>query len=49
MHPVLVQIGPLVIRWYGYMIAIACLVGVWLAGREAERKGINGQKIQDVF
>ncbi len=49
MHPVLLHIGPLVIRWYGFMIAIACLVGVWLAGKEAERKGIAGQKIQDIL
>ncbi len=38
MHPVLIQIGPLVIRWYGVMIAIACLLGIWVAGREDERK-----------
>ncbi len=38
MHPVLIQIGPIVIRWYGVMIAIACLLGIWVAGREAERK-----------
>jgi phosphatidylglycerol:prolipoprotein diacylglycerol transferase len=41
MHPILIQIGPLEIRWYGAMIALACLVGYWLAGREAERKGIG--------
>lgn len=38
MHPVLIQIGPIVIRWYGVMIAIACLLGIWVAGREAEKK-----------
>ena len=38
MHPVLIQIGPLVIRWYGVMIAIACLLGIWVAGIEDERK-----------
>lgn len=49
MHPVLIQIGPLVIRWYGVMIAIACLLGLWVAGREAERKGIDREKTQDIF
>jgi phosphatidylglycerol:prolipoprotein diacylglycerol transferase len=29
------------------MIAIACLVGMWVGGREAERKGIGKGKIQD--
>ena len=48
MHPVLIQIGPFVIRWYGAMIALACITGLWLAGKEAERKGIGKEKI-DVF
>jgi phosphatidylglycerol:prolipoprotein diacylglycerol transferase len=47
MHPILIQIGPLEIRWYGAMIALACLVGYWLAGREAERKGIGKEKFQN--
>lgn len=49
MHPILIQIGPLEIRWYGAMIALACLVGYWLAGREAERKGIGKEKFQEFF
>lgn len=47
MHPVLVQVGDFTLRWYGVMIATACLVGVWIAGREAERKGIGKEKVQD--
>ncbi|MDP2644547.1 MAG: prolipoprotein diacylglyceryl transferase [Desulfobacterales bacterium] len=49
MHPVLIQIGPLVLRWYGVMIATACLTGLWLARKEAERKGIGREKIDDFF
>jgi phosphatidylglycerol:prolipoprotein diacylglycerol transferase len=49
MHPVLLQIGPLEIRWYGVMIALACVIGLWLAGREAERKGINREIINNFF
>jgi phosphatidylglycerol:prolipoprotein diacylglycerol transferase len=49
MHPVLIQLGPFTIRWYGAMIALACLVGFWLSGREAERKGIGKEKIQEFF
>jgi len=29
------------------MIALACIVGLWLAGIEAERKGIARVKVQD--
>jgi phosphatidylglycerol:prolipoprotein diacylglycerol transferase len=49
MHPVLIQIGPLAIRWYGVMITLACFIGLWLAGKEAERKGIGHEKIHDFF
>ena len=48
MDPVLIDIGPLTIRWYGVMIAAACLTGLWVAGKEAERKGINKKTIQDI-
>jgi phosphatidylglycerol:prolipoprotein diacylglycerol transferase len=47
MNPVLLEIGPLTIRWYGLMIATACLVGIWVAGKEAERKGLGKKIIQD--
>lgn len=47
MHPILIQIGTFTIRWYGVMIATACIVGVWLAGKEAERKGLGKDKVQD--
>jgi phosphatidylglycerol:prolipoprotein diacylglycerol transferase len=41
MHPVLIEIGSCTIRWYGVMIATAVLVGLWLAGREGLRKGLE--------
>jgi len=37
--------GNFTIRWYGVMIAIACFVAVWVAGKEGERKGIDKEKI----
>jgi phosphatidylglycerol:prolipoprotein diacylglycerol transferase len=49
MHPVLVQIGPFVIRWYGAMIILACFVGLWLAKKEAEKNDIDPKKIDDFF
>jgi len=38
--PIIVQIGPLVLRWYGVMIGIAVIVGVYVGAREAQRRGI---------
>ncbi len=40
MHPVLVQIGPLTIRYYGLMYVIAFTVGFFLLAFEVKRKGI---------
>jgi len=47
MYPVLIEIGSLSIRWYGVMIVTACIVGIWVAGKEAERKGFDKKIIQD--
>jgi phosphatidylglycerol:prolipoprotein diacylglycerol transferase len=47
MHPILIEIGTFSIRWYGVMIVTACIVGIWVAGKEAERKGIDKKIIQD--
>ncbi len=49
MHPVIIEFGHLTLRWYGVMIALAFLVGMWLAGKEAERKGIGKDRIQNFF
>jgi hypothetical protein len=49
MHPVIIEFGHLAIRWYGVMIALAFLIGMWLAGKEAERTGIGKERIQDFF
>ena len=31
MDPVLVQFGPLIIRWYGVMMALMILTALWTA------------------
>jgi len=40
MHPILVQFGPITIRYYGLMYFIAAMVGGWLLSKEVRRKGI---------
>jgi phosphatidylglycerol:prolipoprotein diacylglycerol transferase len=49
MHPILLQIGPVTLRWYGFMIAMACLVGLWVARKEAKRKGFREEIIDSFF
>ncbi|HWP45865.1 MAG TPA: prolipoprotein diacylglyceryl transferase [Candidatus Limnocylindrales bacterium] len=40
MHPILFKFGPLEIRYYGLMYAIAILIGLYLIKREVLRKNI---------
>lgn len=48
MHPILIDLGRLQIRSYGFMLAISFLLGIYLAGRRAKRFGIEPQKILDL-
>ena len=48
MHPILFQYGWLTIHWYGVMIALAFLAGLWTATLRARREKIPGEKIADV-
>jgi phosphatidylglycerol:prolipoprotein diacylglycerol transferase len=48
MHPILVHLGKLQIRSYGFMLALSFLLGIWLAGRRAKRAGMDPQKILDL-
>jgi phosphatidylglycerol:prolipoprotein diacylglycerol transferase len=41
MNPVLVHLGPLTIKWYGVLISGMVLIGVYLAGRQAQRRAMN--------
>jgi phosphatidylglycerol---prolipoprotein diacylglyceryl transferase len=47
-HPIAFQLGPLTIHWYGVMIALAFLAGLWTATRRARRVNVAGDKIADV-
>lgn len=46
--PILFSIGHLMLRWYSVIVLAAILVGVWIAGREAERKGLGKETIYDL-
>jgi phosphatidylglycerol---prolipoprotein diacylglyceryl transferase len=48
MHPILIQLGRIQIRSYGFMLAVSFLLGIWLAGRRARRYGVDPQKILDL-
>ena len=40
--PVIFEVGPFALRYYGLFIALGIIVATWLTGRELERKGYDG-------
>ena len=43
-----IQIGPVGIRWYGLLIATAVFLGIFLAEREARRRGEDAEQLVNV-
>lgn len=48
MHRTLLELGPLTIHSYGFFLALSFALGIWLAGRRAEKRGIPAERITDV-
>ena len=42
------QVGPLVIRWYGILMALSIVVALWLGHRQAKREGLPADDIISV-
>lgn len=42
------NIGPLTLHTYGVLLAIAFLAGLWIAGREARRAGLDSGRVTDL-
>ncbi|MFC1509629.1 prolipoprotein diacylglyceryl transferase [Candidatus Omnitrophota bacterium] len=47
MHPIIARLGPLTIYSYGMMVAIAFIIGLYLAKLEAKRKDIKVDLVYD--
>jgi phosphatidylglycerol:prolipoprotein diacylglycerol transferase len=47
--PVIVHIGPLALRWYGLMYAVAIAMGLWLIRKYTARKGISQDQVYRVL
>jgi len=43
--PIALQFGPLSIRWYGLLMATAMGLGLWLAYRDARRRGLDPEQL----
>lgn len=45
MHPELFRIGPFAVHSYGVMLALSFILGIFLAVRKGEKRGIKGDEI----
>jgi phosphatidylglycerol:prolipoprotein diacylglycerol transferase len=51
-HPlskVFLQLGPFSIKWYGVLIGMGVLIGLWMAVREGKRLGIREEIFMDLI
>lgn len=48
MHPIAFNLGSFPIHWYGVMVALGFLAGLWTASRRAPLVGIHGEKVFDL-
>ncbi len=46
--PIIFEIGPLAVRWYGLLIALAILIGVTLSQDLAKRRGVKPELLGDL-
>jgi phosphatidylglycerol:prolipoprotein diacylglycerol transferase len=48
MHPVLFTLGPLTVYFYGVMLALAFVAGIWVASWRAKRENVSPDVIYDL-
>lgn len=49
LDPVIFEIGPLALRWYGLLLVAGMVVATTIASRYVERKGQDGNDMWDMF
>ena len=47
--PILFQLGPLTLRWYGILMMSAILLGAWIASRYVRHRGRNPEDLWDML
>ena len=47
--PIIFQIGPFALRWYGLLMATAIILGAQIASREVERRGLKTDDFWDLL
>ena len=47
MQPIAIELGPFPIHWYGVMVALGFVAGLWTASRRGLASGISAEKVID--
>ncbi len=47
--PILFELGPVSLRWYGFLIALAVIIGLTIAQNLAKRKNVDPEMIGDLL
>lgn len=47
--PIIFQIGPLALRWYGILLVTGMILAAWMASRYVTRHGQDGEKVWDML
>ena len=48
-EPIIFQVGPLALRWYGILLVTGMMMAAWMASRYVTRKGEDGEKVWDLL
>ena len=48
MHPTLIEIGRVAVRTYGFLLALAFILGIWLSAKRAKRDGLGTEWLPDL-
>ncbi|KKB75107.1 MULTISPECIES: prolipoprotein diacylglyceryl transferase [Bacillus] len=48
LNPIAFHLGPIAVHWYGIIIGCGALLGLWLAVREGERRGLHKDTFVDL-
>jgi phosphatidylglycerol---prolipoprotein diacylglyceryl transferase len=49
MNPVLIQVGPFQVHWYGLLIVMGALLAAWLSTKEAARRGEDPEQVWNLL
>jgi phosphatidylglycerol---prolipoprotein diacylglyceryl transferase len=47
--PIIVQVGPITLRWYGILVVLGIILAAWIAGRYVQRKGYDPDAVWDML